>query len=96
MASFKIRNSLRKTESAVQKEQYLLYLYRLYIVLVHCIWMFPKIGGTPPKWMVYSGKPYFLMDDLGVPLFLETPIYIYIHMYIYIYRYTYGVQTVGL
>jgi len=24
--------------------------------------------------MVYNGKPYFLMDDLGVPLFLETPI----------------------
>ena len=23
------------------------------------------------------GKPYCLMDDLGVPLFLETPIYIY-------------------
>ena len=21
-----------------------------------------------------NGKPYFLMDDLGVPLFLETPI----------------------
>ncbi len=20
-----------------------------------------------------NGKPYFLMDDLGVPLFLETP-----------------------
>ena len=35
----------------------------------------PKIG-VPPKWMVYSGKPYFLMDDLGgPPLFLETPIY---------------------
>ncbi len=28
--------------------------------------MFPKIGGKPPKWMVYNGKPYFLMDDLGV------------------------------
>ena len=26
------------------------------------------------KWMVYDGKPDFLMDDLGVPLFLETPI----------------------
>ncbi len=26
-----------------------------------------------PKWMVYNGTPYFLMDDLGVPLFLETP-----------------------
>jgi len=25
-----------------------------------------KNGGTP-KWMVYNGKPYFLMDDLGVP-----------------------------
>ena len=23
-----------------------------------------------------NGKPYFLMDDLGVPLFLETPIYL--------------------
>ena len=28
-----------------------------------------------PKWMVYNGKPYFQMDDLGVPLFLETSIY---------------------
>ena len=33
--------------------------------------------GTP-KWMVYDGKPDFLMDDLGVPLFLETPIYIFL------------------
>ena len=24
-----------------------------------------EIGGTPPKWMLYSGKPFFLMDDLG-------------------------------
>ncbi len=29
-----------------------------------------------PKWMVYSGsKSYEQMDDLGVPLFLETPIF---------------------
>ena len=20
-------------------------------------WVFPKIGGKPPKWMVYKGKP---------------------------------------
>ena len=33
-----------------------------------------KNRGTP-KWMVYNGKPYEQMDDLGVPLFLETPIY---------------------
>ena len=35
------------------------------------IWVFPKNKGTP-KWM--DGKPYEQMDDLGVPLFLETPI----------------------
>ena len=40
-------------------------------------WMFPKIGGKTPKWMVYNGKPYVLMDDLGVPLFLGTPNYLW-------------------
>ena len=35
-----------------------------------------KNRGTP-KWMVYNGKPYEQMDDLGgkPPLFLETSIY---------------------
>ena len=33
-----------------------------------------KNRGTP-KWMVYNGKPYEQMDDLGgFPIFLETPI----------------------
>ncbi len=27
--------------------------------------VFPKIGGKTPKWMVYNGKPYEQMDDLG-------------------------------
>ena len=27
-----------------------------------------------------NGKPYEQMDDLGVPLFLETPIYIYVYI----------------
>ena len=44
--------------------------------------------GTP-KWMVYNGKS-IKMDDLGVPLFLETPIYIYIIMLGYI---EYGIET---
>ena len=35
--------------------------------------MFPKIGGFPPKWMVYFMENPIKMDDLGVPLFLETP-----------------------
>ena len=31
------------------------------------IWVFPKIGGTPPKWMVYFMVPNPIkMDDLGV------------------------------
>ena len=32
-----------------------------------------KNRGTP-EWMVYNGKPYFLMDDLGVfPYFWKHP-----------------------
>ena len=42
--------------------------------------MFPKIV-VPPKWMVYNGKPYFLMDDLG----RKPTIFGNIHIYIYIY-----------
>ena len=34
----------------------------------------PKIGGKKPKWMVDNGKPYEQMDDLGIPLYLETSI----------------------
>ncbi len=51
------------------------------------IWMFPKIGVVnPPKWMVYNGKPYFSMDDLGVPLFLETPIYLTVRFLMVTYK----------
>ena len=33
----------------------------------------PKIGGKPSKRMVkIMEKPYFLMDDLGVPLFFGS------------------------
>ena len=42
--------------------------------------MFPKIGGKPPKWMVYNGSNPIKMDDLGVKhttIFGSTPIYIY-------------------
>ena len=33
----------------------------------------PKIEGKPPKWMVKIMENPIKMDDLGVPLFLETP-----------------------
>ena len=38
------------------------------------IWVFPKIGGTAKMDGENDGKPYFLMDDLRVPLFSETSI----------------------
>ena len=34
----------------------------------------PKIGGKNPKWMVKIMENLIKMDDLGVPLFLKTPI----------------------
>ena len=30
-------------------------------------------GVYPPKWMVFLWKTLLKWDDLGVPLFLETP-----------------------
>ena len=33
-----------------------------------------KNKGGPPKWMVKIMENPIKMDDLGVPLFLETPI----------------------
>ncbi len=39
------------------------------------IWVFPNIGVVyPPKWMVYFMENPIKLDDLGVPLFLETPV----------------------
>ena len=36
------------------------------------IWVFPKIGVFPPKWMVYNLMENLIkMDDLEVPLFSE-------------------------
>ena len=45
------------------------------VTLTVPIWMFPKIGVFPTKWMVKIMKNLIKMDDLGgkTPI-LETPI----------------------
>ena len=38
------------------------------------IWVFPKIGVPQNRWLIMENP--IKMDDLGVPLFLETSIYL--------------------
>jgi len=41
---------------------------------IHVIYLGVSKNRGIPKWMVYNGNP-IKMDDLVVPLFLETSIY---------------------
>ena len=41
------------------------YLHHSNLKCQKVMWVFPKIVGFPPKWMVYIGKPLLKWDDLG-------------------------------
>ena len=67
--------TLAKEEDSREGWQWSIFPQQIEVGISHGkIWVFPRIRDTP-KWMVYiiMENP-IKMDDLGVPLFLETPI----------------------
>ncbi len=54
-----------------------------------------KNRGGPPKWMVYFMEKPIKMDDLEVPLFLETLTYEYVTSYTSFNRELFFLTTLG-
>ncbi len=67
--------------ACIKKKYIYIYIHsnleKFYISNISSIDMGVSKNRFTPKWMIYNGKPYFLMDDLEVfpPIFGSTPIY---------------------
>ena len=55
--------------------------------LVVRIWVFPRIGVPQNGWFIMIMENPIKMNDLGVPIFLETPIYTDIPLILIFTRY---------
>ena len=49
----------------------------LYVCMYVCIWRFPKIRVPKNGWFIEK-NPIEMDDDLGIPLFQETTIWVYL------------------
>ena len=85
----------RRPSPQIRGVTWLTWLTWFFCIILHLrsIWMFPKIGGKPPKWMVKIMENLIKMDDLGgnPPIFGNT---LYFHIFSHIFTYYFSMLQI--